>query len=134
MTTEIELRLNQELDKITIVAHENPAVAQCVRAWVLFYCEATMKGASDLSARAKACQAYRLAMPPLTGCRNIRNFIACTTHGMLLGALDGNEATRLLYAAQVAHTARRTKSKTKETVQEPVSPANEPFSKQSRDT
>jgi hypothetical protein len=127
MTTEIELRLNEELDKITIAAHENPVVARCTRAWVLFYYEATMKGASDVSARARACQAYRLAMPPLTGHRNVRDFIACTTHGMLLGVLDGDEATKLLYAAQVAHTARRIKSKTKKTVQKPVSPANKPF-------
>jgi hypothetical protein len=134
MTTETELRLNEELDKITIAAHENPVVARCTRAWVLFYCEATMKGASDDSARAKARMGFRLAMPPLTGSRNVRDFIACTTHGLLLGALEVNEATKLLYAAQVAHTARRTKTKTKKTLKEPVSPANEPFAKQLQDT
>ena len=132
MTTEIKLRLNEELDKLTIAAHENPVVARCTRAWVLFYCEATMKGQSDDSARAKARQGYRLAMPPLTGSRNVRDFIACTTHGLLLGALDVNEATRLLYAAQVAHTARLTKARIKKTVKRPVSPANEPLSKQPR--
>ncbi len=133
MTTEIELRLNEELDKLTIAAHQNPVIARCTRAWVLFYCEATMKGASDDAARAKARLGYRLALPPLTGSRNVQDFIACVTHGMLFDVLDGKEATQLLYAAQVAHTARRTKSKTKKTVQEPVSPANEPSAKQPRD-
>ncbi len=127
MTTEIELRLNEELDKLTIAAHQNPVVARCTRAWVLFYCEATMKGASDDSARAKARVGYRLAMPPLTGNRNVHDFIACATHGMLFDVFDGKEATQLLHAAQVAHSARRAKGKTKKPIQKPVSPANKPF-------
>ncbi len=73
---------------------------------------------------------YRLAMPPLTGSRNVQDFIACVTHGMLLDVFDGKEATQLLHAAQVAHTARRAKGKTKKKVQKPASPANKPFSKQ----
>ena len=134
MKPETELRLNEELDKLTIAANENLVVARCTRAWMLFYCEAIMKGQSDDAARAKARQGYRLAMPPLTGSRNIRDFIACTTHGILLGALDGNEAAKLLYAAQIAHTARRTKTKTRKTVKKPGSPANERISKPPRNT
>jgi hypothetical protein len=41
-------------------------------------------------------------MPPLTGSRNVRNFIACTAYGILLGAIDHKEASKLLDAAQVA--------------------------------
>ena len=134
MTTEIETRLDEELDKMTITACENPAVARCARAWILFYGEARLKGDSEASARSRAAQVYRVSMPPLTGSRNLQDFIACTTYGMLLGALDGKEATRLLYAAQVAHTARRIKSKSKKTVKKPVSPPNEPSSNQPQDT
>ena len=112
-TSEMEACLDEELEKSPIAAHENPVVARCGRAWLLYYCQAIFKGESDASARHKARRAYQLAMPPLTGSRNVRNFIACVTHGMLLGALDGNEATKLLYAAQVAHTARCSNSKTK---------------------
>jgi hypothetical protein len=133
-TAEMEACLDEELERLPIVAHENPVVARCSRAWLLYYCEARMKGESDAYARLRARRAYQLAMPSLTGSRNVRNFIACTTHGMLLGALDGNEATKLLYAAQVAHTARRSNSKTKKTVREPVSPANEPFPNQPQNT
>ena len=122
MKPEILSRLDEELNLIKVTAHENPAVAQCARSWGLFYCEARMKGASDDDARARGRLAYRLAMPPLTGSRNVRDFIACTTHAMLLGILDGDEAGRLLYAAQVAHTTRRAKSKPQKTVQEPASP------------
>jgi hypothetical protein len=53
---------------------------------------------------------------------------------MVLGVLDSKEATKFLYAAQVAHTARGIKSKSKKTVKETVSPANEPFKKQLQDT
>ena len=134
MKPEILSRLDEELNLIKVTAHENPAVAQCARSWGLFYCEARMKGASDDDARARGRLAYRLAMPPLTGSRNVRDFIACTTHGMLFGVLDGDETTRLLYAAQVAHSARRSKNQTKKTVQEPDSPANEPFPNQPQDT
>jgi hypothetical protein len=130
MTTEIELRLNEELDKLTVAAHQNPVVARCTRAWALFYCETTTKGASDDAARAKARMGYRLAMPPLTGSRNVQDFIACVTHGLLLDVFDGKEATQLLHAAQVAHTARRAKGKTKKKVQKPASPTNKTFSKQ----
>jgi hypothetical protein len=114
-TAQMEACLDEELEKLQIAAHENPVVARCGRAWLLYYCQAIFKGESDASARFKARRAYQLAMPPLTGSRNVRNFIACVTHGMLLGALDGNEATKLLYAAQVAHTARRSNNKTKKT-------------------
>jgi hypothetical protein len=52
-----------------------------------------------------AQKAYCQAMPPLSGSENIRNFIACVAHGMLLEVFTGAESTRLLYAAQVAGSA-----------------------------
>jgi hypothetical protein len=119
---EILSRLDEELNQIKVTAQENPAVARCARSWLLFYFEARMKGKSDDSARASARTGYRLSMPPLTGSRNIRDFIACTTHAMLLDIFDGTEAARLLYAARAAHTARPSRSKPQKAVQGPVSP------------
>ena len=55
--------------------------------------------------------AYCSAMPMLSGADNIRDFIACVSYGMSLGIIPGPEATRLLYAAQVAHTAHRKRPK-----------------------
>ena len=65
-------------------------------------------------ARLIGYSAYRSAMPPLTGPENIRDFIACTAHGMLIEAIDGPDAARLLYAAQIANgTLRHTRTSAK---------------------
>jgi hypothetical protein len=41
-------------------------------------------------------------MPPLSGYENIRDFIACVAHAMLIGAIQSEQGSKLLYAAQVA--------------------------------
>jgi hypothetical protein len=61
----------------------------------------------------EVADAYREAMPPLTGADNIRNFIACVGHGMLLHIFKENEATKLLYAAQVAAMAEAKRYKSR---------------------
>jgi hypothetical protein len=72
------------------------------------------KGEHWMPAARSAGQAYRKAMPTLTGQENIENFIACVAHGMLIGAIEGNDATKLLYAAQVAlSTLQRQSSRPK---------------------
>ena len=126
----LQNRLASEIQGMQITAHKNPAIALCWRAWLLVYSEARLEGRSAAFARTRARLAYRAAMPALSGCRRVRDFIACTTHGLLLEVIDPAEASKLLYAAQVAHMARRDKTRTKKTVQEPVSAANEPFSNQ----
>jgi hypothetical protein len=52
-----------------------------------------------------ADDAYRAALPPLAGEANIRNFVACITHGMVLGVFEPSEGSKLLYGAQVAAVA-----------------------------
>jgi hypothetical protein len=49
--------------------------------------------------------AYCTAMPRLADSESIREFIACVVHGMGIGAIPSAEGTRLLYGAQVAHSA-----------------------------
>ena len=39
----------------------------------------------------------------------IRHFIACVTYGAVIGIFRNDEVSRLLYAAQIAHTTRRTR-------------------------
>ncbi|MGA2730029.1 MAG: hypothetical protein ABSE96_19645 [Terracidiphilus sp.] len=93
-----------------------PAVARCCQAMQTAF--RAVKAAYDVNGDESAleCQdraaeaaqrAYCQAMPPLSGCENIRNFIACVAHGMMLDVFTGAESTRLLYAAQVANTAAR---------------------------
>jgi hypothetical protein len=59
--------------------------------------------------------AYAATLPKLSNADCIRDFIACVVHGMAIGAIPSSEGTRLLYGAQVAHSAlpggkkRRTK-------------------------
>jgi hypothetical protein len=56
-------------------------------------------------ARVAAHKAFQKSLPPLTGVENIRNFIACVAHGMLVGAILSPDGARLLYAAQIAKSA-----------------------------
>ncbi len=85
----------------------NPAVARCCAEFVGAYKAARAGGKDDYDARKAATSAYRAAMPPLSGSDNIRDFIACVAHGLLIETISGNEATRLLYAAQVATGAHK---------------------------
>jgi hypothetical protein len=80
----------------------NPTVAHCVSAWERVYKITLAKEKSRPLASYEASKAYREAMPPLSGYENIRDFIACTAHAMLIGAIEGDQGTKLLYAAQVA--------------------------------
>ena len=65
------------------------------------------RGESSYSAGSRAGSAYRNAMPPLDGHNNIRDFIACVAQGVLLGAIEYRQSSKLLYAAQVALSAIR---------------------------
>ena len=56
--------------------------------------------------------AFRLAMPPMTSLESIRVFVDCVAHGICIGALDGKQASSLLYAAQVALGTCRDQKKT----------------------
>jgi hypothetical protein len=59
----------------------------------------------------RANKAYREALPPLRGAENIRDFIACVAHGMAIEVFDTREASKMLYAAQVAASAEGRHSK-----------------------
>jgi hypothetical protein len=83
----------------------NPAIAWCQKAYLEAYQESRSEGKSDYLAECDAADAYRKAMPPLCGAENIRNFIACVARAMLTETMKGADATRLLYAAQVAQAA-----------------------------
>jgi len=58
------------------------------------------KGLGKYDASKAAHDAYRNALPPLSGVENIRDFIACVAHGMLIDSIRDCVAARLLYAAK----------------------------------
>ena len=96
--------------KEPIAAAANPAVARCLNAWARTNKAERAKGKSKMDADREANQAYRDAMPPLSGLENIRDFIACVARAMIDHIFLNDTATKLLYAAQVAYTTNRVPS------------------------
>jgi hypothetical protein len=91
----------------SVAASANPAVARCLTAWVRTTNAERARGKSKFEASEEANCAYRRAMPPLSGHENICDFIACVTYAMIVHIFQDDTATKLLYAAQVAHTTSR---------------------------
>jgi hypothetical protein len=85
----------------------NPAIAHCMNAWECVFREKLATGKDKFHASQDADKAYRNTMPPLSGYENIRDFIACTAHAMLIGIIREDDCCKLLYAAQVALGAVR---------------------------
>jgi hypothetical protein len=92
-------------DPFNIQYSGSAAVDECVKAYNQAYRKSFEKEKNEYAARKAGADAYRQAIPALHGSRNIADFIACVGHGLVLGAIESNHASRLLYAAQVAHTA-----------------------------
>ena len=88
----------------------NPAVARCYEAYIKATKAAIDREVGPMSVSREANKAYCLAMPTLSGSENIRNFVACVTHAMVLDIITSTEGTKLLYAAQVAYSTRETRS------------------------
>jgi len=55
-----------------------------------------------IGAPVAAGKAYCDATPVLVGEEGIRDFLACTAHGVLIDAIPQNKGSQLIYAAQVA--------------------------------
>jgi hypothetical protein len=85
-----------------IAASANPAVARCMSAWKCAYKTEFAKCKDEYDASEVAQKAYRDAMPQLSGYDNIRDFIACVVNAMLIGAIEDNQGTKLLYGASSA--------------------------------
>ena len=85
------------------------ALRRCYAAWKRAY-DANLATGQDTSihrllAARDAGPAYRNAMPLLAGHDGIRDYIACTAQGILIGAIPQEMSGPLLYAAQVALAA-----------------------------
>jgi hypothetical protein len=82
-------------------SRENPCVARCCNAWERAYQAIAAESKSDYFCRIDAAVAYRNSMPSLSGFVSARDFVACVAHGLLIGAIPADQATKLLYASQV---------------------------------
>ncbi len=94
----------------------NPAVAHCCEAWQRTARSLAAEGEWQPGILKNAAAAYRSALPPLTGPESVSDFVACVTHGMSIGAIDPKDATKYLYAAQVAFAVVRNQPKAPEPV------------------
>ena len=87
-------------------AARSAAAERCAAEWNRVFREERAKREPEILARRAAAFAYRGAMPSLVDPESIRDFIACTAHGVLIGAIDAKDSSKLLYAAQVALAAQ----------------------------
>jgi hypothetical protein len=85
----------------------SPAVARCVDVYSRTYKTERARTRDEYAATKCARKAFRAALPPLVGHENIRDFIACIAQAMLLEVIETTDASKLLYAAQVALAAVR---------------------------
>ena len=100
---------------------QNPAVALCTEVWQKIHAATLERTKSPYTGERCAGKAFRLAMPPLSGYRNICDFIACAGYGMLTGSIKADIGTKLLYAAQVALATVPRESKTQTRTEPPRS-------------
>jgi hypothetical protein len=83
----------------------NIAIDHCCDAYNNAIKLAIEKKLSSYDGERRAEKAYRQAMPPLSGEANIRDFITCLGHAMLLNVISPEQGTKFLYAAQIAFSA-----------------------------
>jgi hypothetical protein len=98
----------------------NSAVQRCADAWHMAIDASQVNHLDQYDTRKRAAEAYRRALPDLSGYENIRDFIASVTYGMILGVFDEVEAPKLLYAAQVATGTLRCAPKPKKEEKQPA--------------
>jgi len=107
MTEAIETTPAPSAAEQPIAVPENPAIARCMSAWIRAYKAEKAINNDDFDAMRKGNHAYCNSMPRLSGYDNIRDFIACVAHGMLIRIIDRDDGAKILYAAQVALSTMR---------------------------
>jgi len=83
----------------------NLAVEICLQAYIRNKKKLLEKGGKAADVEWTGRIAYAAYLPKLSNADCIRDFIACVVYGMAIGAIPSSEGTRLLYGAQVAHSA-----------------------------
>jgi hypothetical protein len=116
--------LEEILEEVGVYPRPNIAVEMCCDSHKTITKQLIAEGRKIELISAAAKVAYGNAMPRLTGADNIRDFIACVAHGMIIGVIPSSEGSRLLYAAQVAYSAiplsKRRKKRRKTPQMQPV--------------
>ena len=95
------------------VPARNVAVQRCCAARDLARAECRARNSEKYEVQQRGADAYRNALPDLAGYENIRDFVACISHGLLTGDISPINSPSYLYAAQVAISALRLEPKGK---------------------
>ena len=82
-------------------------IERCVIAYNEARSEEYARTEDRFAAKDAGSMAYRNTMPPLRGAENIRDFIACVAQALLFGVIKDKDASKLLYAAQVAFSTEK---------------------------
>jgi hypothetical protein len=104
----------------------NPAVARCCQIWQSVFRAELDRGQHPVLAARSAGEAYCGAMPSLFGEQNIRDFIACVAHGILLQAIEEKDGGKLLCAAQVACAFQGSRWQNRKSQENPLPPLKIP--------
>jgi hypothetical protein len=83
-------------------SHVAHAVEQCRSAWSSAYAQAIENNLPEEKALRMAAVAYKLQIPKMDSLSSTKSAFACVTSGISLEVFQGNDASQLLYAAQVA--------------------------------
>jgi hypothetical protein len=81
---------------------QNAAVLRCCEAALRSRRESRSKRLGTVETEFNADQAYKRAMPELIGYENIRDFIACIGHGLVMNNVTAFQADKLLGVARLA--------------------------------
>jgi hypothetical protein len=95
-------------------SQRNAAVLRCCAARDLVLAEPRTRELEKYAASRLGAAAYMQAIPDLSGYENIRDFIACITHGLVTGDVSPIESSTFFYAAQVATGVLRREPKESE--------------------
>lgn len=108
----------------------NPAVQHCCQARLAAIDRANAANLDRYKVEKISEEAYIRAMPNFLDYESIRDFIACVTYGMIIGAIHPIAAPKYFYAAQVATGALRSAPKGPKSakISHPANPAAEPKS------
>lgn len=107
---DVRRRLHKEPIDLSL-AFNCPAITRCCEAWYRAFQSADARNLGRVSVWLRANEAYRNAMPPLNTPENIRDFVACLTHGMIINAISHPYSAQLLKAATLAANIARDMSK-----------------------
>lgn len=109
MREQVVRGLNAEAEVRLKRSKARGAVNKCTRRYLDAYKEAKARG--SVMASYEAGEAYKAAMPIMDSRESTHAYVACVAHGLAAGFISGQDASKMLYAAQVALSATQARQR-----------------------